>query len=82
MNWSDISGHDTVVSLIVWGKLGNSWSLGPGLGSREAGRGAEIDIRETEGEKVNTCSCLVNQNHSDKHRDGHRTNPCWKESCL
>lgn len=31
-------GQDTAVSLIVWGNLGMSWSLGPGLGVREAGR--------------------------------------------
>lgn len=38
--------QDTAVSLIIWGNLGMSWSLGPGLGVRENGREAEMERKE------------------------------------
>lgn len=48
--------QDTAVSLIIWGNLGMSWSLGPGLGVRE-GRQRWREKRwasEKDGEKVIT----------------------------
>lgn len=45
------------MSFIVWGNSGVSWSLGPGLGGEEAGKGAEtgrreMGVRGMEGSKV------------------------------